>query len=211
MNKNQYVFRSSNGLTVVCLRGANPPAITGGSGGWEVVPRPRRVALTIWRGRDPYTMDVPVLLDGWLAERSVEQDIARLNQMFMGTDLKSPPTIQIEGAVPVKGIKWVGTIEWGTNVIWEETPRGAGFRYRQDAVLHLVQYNPEKRVAIRKDAQRGPVTYTVKSGDTLRSIAKHFLNDSDRWRDIARAQTPPLRVLGTAQLKRGKVLRIPGA
>jgi hypothetical protein len=104
---NTYTFISSEGGRVTMMRGDGIPKMTGGGGGWSIEARPRRVGLTIWKGRDPYTMDVPVLFDGWMDDNSQENEISVLNQMQMGGDLKEPPTVTIEGAVPVKGIRWV--------------------------------------------------------------------------------------------------------
>lgn len=200
-------FRASNGTAVSALRGETAPKITAGGGGWEIEPRPRRVGLTIWKGRDPYRMDVPILFDGFMDDRSVEADIAVLNQMQMGSDLTQPPTVLLEGGVPVKGIRWViESIDWGDNVYWEHGGSNP-FRTRQDAIVKLIQYNPEDRVTIRRDAATKPNRYTVKSGDTLRSIAKDLYDDVNKWRTIATANK--LRVPGTAKLTANKVLRIP--
>jgi len=204
---NLYTFKASNGTTVSARRGELPPKMTGGGGGWEVEPRPRRVGLTLWKGREPYRMDVPILFDGHALGKSVEQSIAKLNQMHIGSDLKQPPTVMIEGGVPVKGIRWViENIEWGDHVYWVKGGQGP-FRTRQDAVVKLLQYNPEVRVSVRRDSTTRPNRYVTKAGDTLRSIAKSLYDDAMKWQSIATANN--LRIPGTQKLTAGKTLRIP--
>lgn len=207
MNSNSYKFVSSKGTSVICLRGSNAPKQTGGGGGWEVEARPRRVGLTLWKGREPYRMDVPVLFDGWAADRSIEVAISTLNQMQMGKDLQEPASVTIEGLVPVKGIKWViESIEWGDEVIW-----GDPGRLRQDAVVRLLQYNPEVMFQITKTSTPKPKTVKTKAGDTLRKVAARpdVYRDESKWQIIAKAQKPPLRKMGSEKLAAGIELRIP--
>jgi nucleoid-associated protein YgaU len=189
-------------------RGNGAPKMTAGGGGWTTVSRPRRIGMTVWNGRDPYEMDVPVLFSKFMDDISVEGDIAKLNQMQMGSALNQPPTVMIDGQVPVKGIKWVITsIDWGDDVYWD-----AAGRQRQDAVVHLMQYVKEERVdVIGKDPTPTPARWTVRKGDTLRSVAARVYGDSSQWKAIAAAQVPPLRTTGDKPLTPGHptTLRIP--
>lgn len=181
---NYIIFTASNGLKVSVLRGTDPPKMTGGGGGWSVEDRPRRVGLTVWKGRSPYMMDIPVLFDGWADGKSQENAISILNQMQMGADFREPPTVQVEGAVPVKSATWTMSIDWGDNVIWEDD-----HRLRQDAVVHLVQYNPEDRLKVRNKGHLKAVSapYTVKAGDTFKSISQHSYGTPKKWREIMAA------------------------
>jgi hypothetical protein len=200
-----YTFRSSAGTVVKTLRGTDAPTITGGEGGWNLIARPRRVSLTQWGGRDPYQMDVPIMFDGWRTQRSVEQDIRRLQAMSVGSDFSPPPTIKIDGALPIGGATWVITgIDWGTEVYWSQTPRGQYFRLRQDAVVHLTQYIEEQRlkVAITNSL---PNQYIVPKGTTtsFKQIASAMYGSPARWKDIA-AANPSIRdqnkVSGTVRI-----------
>lgn len=209
MSKYDYTFKSSNGLSVTMKRGNTAPKMIGGGGGWDVIERPRRVSMTLWKGRDPYRMTVPVLFDGHAADESVETDISKLNQMQMGGDLKEPPTVMIDGAVPVKGIRWViDNIEWGEEVFWEQEGSSKPYRTRQDAIVTLIQYNPEDRVKTANTNAK-PTRYKTKTGQTLRQVAIAVYKDPDKWSQIAKAQTPPLRIMGSTPLKAGTDLRIP--
>lgn len=204
-----YTFRSSKGTSVTVLRGDGPPRQVGGGGGWEIESRPRRVGLTIWRGREPYQMDVPILIDGWRDRRSIEDDIATLNQMQMGKDLEEPPTVKISGGVPIKGnVDWVISIDWGEeDVIWDS--RGDDeFRLRQDAVIHMIQHNPvDPLKIISKGNLRAPRRYTIKKGDSLRSISQKFYGTPNRWKEIQGANNirDPKRVLRMV----GEEIKIP--
>lgn len=208
MNKNFYNFRSSSGLSVAMLRGSDPPKITGGTGGWEIQSRPRRVGITVWQGRDPYSLDIPILFDAYRSGASLEADIARLNQMAIGSDLHQPPTVKIDGALPIKGnVSWIiSSIEWGTNVFWDQQG-DQPYRTRQDAVVKVIQYNPVDRLVVQNAGH--PNQYVTKRGETLRKVAQKMYGKSDRWQQIANAQTPRLRVAGTTVLKAGTKLRIP--
>ncbi len=179
-----YTFSASNGLTVTCFRGDGPPKMTGGGGGWEIEDRPRRIGLTLWKGRQPYQMEVPVLVDN-LGE-SIEADVAALNQMQMGYDLVDPPSVRIAGAVPIKNIRWViDGIDWGDDVIWEQ--RGSTpARIRQDAVVKLIQFEPEVMVTVRNTPPI-PNVYITKEGDTLKTAAQAMYGNATKWKAIAGA------------------------
>lgn len=168
----QYRFESSDRDAVICFRGDGPPTMTGGGGGWEIEARPRRVGATLWKGREPYQMDVPILFDGFQGEDSQESKIALLNQMQMGKDLDPPPIVTIEGAVPVKGASWVISIAWGDNVVWRPGTKGQHYRIRQDAIVSCTQYQQDRRVNLRKPPMQRK--HRVKKGDTLKSIAKKY-------------------------------------
>src|SRR5262252_6436265 len=114
-----YIFKASDGTQVKVLRGDGAPKMVGGIGGWNIVARPRRVGLTQWGGREPYQMDVPILFDRWHDQNSVEREIRQLNKMALGYDYAPPPTVTMQGALPVVGATWVITsIDWGDNVYW---------------------------------------------------------------------------------------------
>jgi LysM repeat protein len=202
----QYLLRSSTGASVLVYRGDGSPKMVGGGGGWDTVSRPRRVALTLWNGRDPYAMDIPILFDGWADDTSVEAAIARLNQMQMSPGPNvSPPTVQIDGAVPVKGATWVITsIDWGDNVIWTQDGN-SGYRLRQDAVVHLLQFVAEEKLHIARAKIAPGQFYTTKSGDTLKSVAKKKYGDASKWKVIANANN----IRDPKKVHAGMHLRIP--
>lgn len=200
---NFYLIRSTSGVSVLVGRGEEAPIITGGGSRFNTITRPRRRSIVQWDGDDPYTMDVSIMLDGWGGRpgftrslHSVEADVARINQMHQSQgDLVPPVQVFVDGALPVKGARWVIVgIDWGTRTIWEADNRGAGHRVRQDAVLHLLQYVAETDLKINK---MPPMTtrYQVKAGETLAMIAaKHgitlqTLKDANGIRDAKSVKT----------------------
>lgn len=201
-----YTFRSTDGHSVKVCRGDGAPKATDGMGGWSLVVRPRRTALTQWDGRNPYAMDVPILFDGYGEKQSQEVAISTLFQMSVGSDFEPPPRVKVEGAVPIKGATWViNGIDWGDDVIWSQ-PGLTPFRLRQDAVVHLLQYKPESRVKILT-TKALPNHYTVyKKGETMRSIARSWYGDGSLWTRI-KAANPKVR--DPNNLKVGLQLRMP--
>ncbi len=53
-------------IFAAALLGPEGARITAGYGEWEVVPRPRDVGITEWKGRRNYEMTIDLLFDGWL-------------------------------------------------------------------------------------------------------------------------------------------------
>lgn len=190
-----YTFTSSNGLTVTMLRDENPPQNKGGVGGWEVVDRRRRMALTTWKGRDPRGMSLPVLFDGWYLDRppkSVDIDVSILEMMAIGDNFVEPPTVKIDGLLPAYGVTWIiNDLDWGTNVVYIRDASNQFIRVRQDCVVTLLQFVDEDVVKVLNKNPL-PTTYTTKPGDTLRSIAKETLGSASKWRKI-RDANPGLR------------------
>lgn len=206
-DKYWYTFRASNGLLVRCLRGDGAPKATDGVGGWTVVQRPRRTALTQWDGRNPYAMDVPIVFDGINAGVSVEADIAKLFQMGVGSDFDPPPQVTIDGGVPIKGATWViNGIDWGDDVVWQQDGTSKPYRARQDATVHLLQYKPEARVKILTTKSLPNIYIVHSKGETMRSIAKTMYGDGGQWTKIKNAN-PSVR--DPNHLKVGTKLRIP--
>ena len=181
--RNYYLIRAANGASVMCRRATDAPKLVSGGARYNVVNRARRKSTVQWDGDDPYRMDVPVLLDGWIQHVSVERDIAKLNNMRQSPgDLVPPVQVSIDGALPVKGARWVlEGIDWGDVVIWgSDTPntmlsdfKGNGYRLRQDAVLHLLQVVTPSVLAITA-ASNSWVPIVMKAEQTMAGIAKEF-------------------------------------
>jgi LysM domain len=199
---------------VRCLPGDGPPQTTDGHAVIEAVARPHLRGLTRERGWNPIAMDIPILLDGYRAGRSVESAIAELERMSGLTG--QPHTIMIDGTgslVPHSGLTWYITgIEHG-----EELLSASGERLRVAAVVSVVQVvqaETEKSIAKRTKAkQKHASSYRVKKGDTLRSISRKVYGTPDRWDDIRRANSiSDPRIVGTAGKRKGCIgttLRMP--
>jgi hypothetical protein len=172
-----------------------------GSGGWQVIDRPRLVAITQWYDRSPFSLDLPLAIDSEVifgeADQSIES-FANILESWMdrvpGTN--QPPVLNISG--PTVGLQrqWVlYTFEYH-EAIRDAT---AGFRTQQKVQLTLYEYNAPL-VAVTNNPTPATVAtqalaaqtvsqsyalYTVKTGDTLSSIAAARLGNFASWTILA--------------------------
>ena len=198
-----YVIRASNGFVVQVRRGTDAPVIKAGGARYTTVQRPRRMSMIQWDGDDPWQMDVPVMFDGWIDGFNVERDIQMVNDLAKAPGAwVAPATIQIDGGLPAKGGTWIITgIDYGTEVIWDTDRYNYPFRYRQDAVLHLLQYIPETVLQmLRKPGTTTP--YYVKHGDTLAEIAQ-------KWYVTPQSIMKKNKIRDQKSIKFGQLLLIP--
>lgn len=193
------------GETIIVYRGEGAATIASGGGRWDVVQRPKRKSVTLWRGTDPFVMDVPILFDGWETQTPVEPTIARVSQIrFSQADLREPSHLRINGALPVKGTTWVLTdITWGSKVIWDA--EGTRYsRYRQDATLHLLQY-------VSEEAFKGLKEFKIRDRIVVNSsgqgIEHHSGGDPKTKKDIQKKNH--IRDPKIVKTKPGKKIVIP--
>lgn len=219
-NASHKVTFSCEGISpVTVLLDETAASVTGGYGGWTVVSRQRRVGLTQWQGKDPIRMAIPILFDGFANSAGVEIDISRLSRMALPpSGGGEPPHIKVKGAaVPSPGpTDWViENIAWGTaKVIYGMTAGGVSARMRQDAVINIMEYRHEDRVAFATLPSAGllgaskvgwPKTYILKRGESLQSVAVKFYHDATKWKQIADANN----LIDPRSAKIGATLRIP--
>lgn len=192
-------------LRVTGLRGHTAPVPTGGFGGWNQTPRPRRKALTQWSGGEPYQIQFSMLFDGNIGDVSVEAQCLALERMARPpAEHQEPPLVRITGAVPRPNIVYViNDLQWDTDPIWHIS----GFRVRQEVTVVCMEYVADDRLTATPAAERARrkaaaaaasaakkgggaatkgKTYIVKQGDTLMSIAAHELGKASRWTEIAK-------------------------
>jgi nucleoid-associated protein YgaU len=191
--------------------GPTNPVISDGYGGWEVVQRPHRVALTNWTGRNPFAMSLDLFINEFRSHDSIEARIAKLERMALprqDADVHKPPAVRIDGdAIPHTNLPWViQKLAWGTT----ERHPVRGYRTRQQVTVDLLQHIEgslvnERGVQPGHGVQPKYRTYTVKQGDTLFKIAAKLLGNYRRWSEIAKLNNlsdprhPPV----------GRKLRIP--
>jgi nucleoid-associated protein YgaU len=212
---------------VTVLLDETPIQVSSGYGGWTVTSRLRRTGLTMWTGKDPLRMSVPILFDGYLTDTSQEIPISRLSRMGLpptkGISGGDPTIVQISGnAVPPAGPKnWViENIAWGTNVVWDTDQNGALSRMRQDAVVNLLQYVADDLVAFSRipvgqasgnPSKPGTKGYQksvrLKKGETLRQLANRVYK-SPKPNDY-RLITAANGIRDPRSVKPGTLLRIP--
>lgn len=109
---------------------------------WEIVARPKRKGLTDWTGQDPYRLGVPILIDGFVEDRSVEPEIEYLRRLervpYDTVDGDRHPAVcRVAGPLPLVGLQWViEQVEWG-----DEIRRASdGVRVRQAAIVHFLEF-----------------------------------------------------------------------
>ena len=174
---------------------------TGGTGGWQIVDRPKRPAATQWYDRSPWELDMTLMIDSETiyghAGQSIESE-CQIMETWMdavpGTLL--PPVLTISGPVPGHQRQWcVYTLDF------EEALRNptAGYRYQQSITIALYEYLPPtsgiasgaspaqaaQQALLAQSSSTSYVLYTVKAGDTLSSIAARQLNNYAAWTTIA--------------------------
>lgn len=200
-------------LSVIGLLGETPARITDGVGGWEVVERPRRAALTHYKGRSPFQMQINLMFDGWLNEESQELKLKKLTWMGLPPKKgKDPDPVRLYGALPFpSGGDWIiNDLDYGNNVIWAAVEQDKPpVRLRQDVTVTLLEHISADRVELLRSniglKPAHPAVYTVKKGDTLKSLAAKFYGDYKLWHKIAKANN----IRDPSKVKVGQVLRIP--
>jgi nucleoid-associated protein YgaU len=220
-------FTAPGFTAVTCFMDETPINVSGGYGGWTVTSRLRRTGLTMWTGKDPIRLAVPILFDGYIDGQTQEYQISRLSRMALppekGLTGGEPTIVHISGnAIPNPGpANWViENIQWGTNVVYDFDNNGNLVRMRQDAVVNLIQYVADDRLAFSKLPQGkrhlSPATagskgyqkhYTVQRGDTLAKIANKVYKQPkpNDWKLIAKAN----KIRDPRSIKVGQVLKIP--
>lgn len=173
-----------------------------GSGGWQIVDRPRQVAALQWYDRSPRSLEAKLIISSktiyGTEDASIEPQCAQFETWLdkvPGTQL--PPILAITGPVP--GIQYVWVVfdfTFGTAI----RDRQAGFRVQQNLDVTLYEYNAPLQgfgvlgnpspviawiqTAIGDGSESSYLLYTVKSGDTLATIAANFYGDQAKWIEI---------------------------
>jgi len=223
-DKYKVTFHAEGIAAVSAFLDETPVQLTGGYGGWTVTSRQRRTGLTMWMGKDPIRMAVPVIFDGFADNNGQEVQISRLSRMGLPpTTGGEPPVVTLSGhGLPNPGVKnWViENLQWGTNVIWDNQQDGSLVRMRQDCVVNLLQYIAEDRAAFsslpsakgsgtkKKPGTKGfQKPQKVKQGDSLSKIANRVYKNPKPgdWKLIAKANN----IKDPRSIKVGQTLKIP--
>lgn len=183
----------------VLMRHGDGPSIPSSDAGWQFTKRPRKVSMTEWVGPDPYTLVVPIVMDNYATNGSVEAAWETLRGIMRNpVGPRGQPAVVTVSCpiVPLTWLQWVIESLVPT-VEYRRSPDGA--RSYIEATMTLYQWEPTDiavTVAGSSPAQTvaasvaagGTVasskTYVVKQGDTLSKIAQSQLGDSNKWQAI---------------------------
>ena len=192
-----------------------------GSGGWQIVDRPRLVGATQWFDRAPMQLQLPLVIDSRTLfgndTTSIEPYCLTVDQWqskVPGT--QQPPVFAISGPVPGIQHQWVMQ-----KVAFNEAIRDSqvGYRVQQKISMTLYEYNSplytvmgsptpaqlaNDWLAVAESAQ-SYVLYTVGAGDNLATIASALLNNYARWPEIAQLNS----IRDPNNISVGQVLKIP--
>lgn len=221
------------GPAISMFLGDGVPRVDAGGGGWETINRPKWIGFTDWIGLTPFTLTVPVLLDGFRDNTSIEGDIDALYRLLRPTPIPTtrPPILRLAGPVPYTDLTWVlNGIDHGDEVRRDDGPRTRAWitltflEYIPPDVSVTGRSSPAEAAAERaaassatndaqSSAESGTVavaapsgrTYTVRARDTLSSIAASQLGNYRRWPEIASMN----QVRDPRLLRVGQVLRLP--
>jgi hypothetical protein len=170
--------------TIVARLGADRPDVSSGYGGWEEVARPRRSTVTTWQGQPARRMTLAILLDKFVADASIEDDIRRLERMALPRTGGEPPTVRVEAKgshVPYNDLTWViDTLAWGDAIM-----NASGNRVRQAATLTLLEYVSDDVIAARtrrSPAQRRRAKARAASGANRKKNAREKRKPAGRNR-----------------------------
>lgn len=194
---------STGGITFCLLGDAPYTPAGGGQGGWQIVDTPRSVAKTQWYDRSPMQLTLTLLMESEVINGVAGASIEYACQILDGWQDKTPgtdqpPIFNITGPVPGIQHQWcIYTMSFDDAI----RDAQAGFRTQQHISLTLYEYNsplqstvnapsPAEFAAVNgpsisSDNAGGYYIYTVRSGDTLESIASALLNNYSDWQEIA--------------------------
>lgn len=184
---------TGKGISLRLRMGEGPAQMSGGVGGWEEVSRPGRKALTVHTSQPRITQTVPVLLDGWEAGESVDDEKARVIRLGQKDEQGNPPPVlRLSGPVHMTKLRWVlSDVSWGDRVI----RRRDGVLVRQDATLTFEEYVEPDRIRLRKGPRSGNrgggvgpgdfFPYRSREGDTLARIAARLLGSAHLYKLLA--------------------------
>lgn len=212
-------FRAVKRPDVGLVAELDGPVVTvDGTGTDQLTERPGRVSITSEGGTPPLALRIPLLLDRWREQRSVEREIKMLERMLgVGGDQPKRPQVTVEGpGIPHSyernsKLRWrLSEPEWATDDI----------RYVNDSARAYVQVSVLARAVVRPDTVPVPeerVTEgakgrfffrTTSETNTLREVSKYVGVSLKELKGLNEDRKPKLPNDPDKKLPRGSRLRI---
>ena len=197
-----------------------------GSGGVQIIERPRRVAATQWYDRAPFQMKLPFVMDATITSRTPMDDMDELQRWLeaastSGTIIQ-PPYITLTGPTPGINRRWMLSTLTEKSRLY--TPTGGQLQVMGDAVLY--EFNPPYPYASTSPTRhhrqistsKTTKTWTIRPGDTILKIAAspRGMGRASAANELAIRDANP-HILGHTKITTnlaslsGTVLRIPAA
>jgi hypothetical protein len=170
-------FISGGGHEAKGLKPNNPVLPKVGYGGHPIGARPKRKSLTVYQGRQPFTLEVPMTL--WRDGDSVEGDREALDNMATTEAellTQQPPVVRIKASYPLPIPPVLGTQEtarwWIEDLTWGEEfrrpPSEGGYLTYKEVTVTLLEWTEDYLLP----GSTRTYTYRVKKPpDTIFSIA----------------------------------------
>ncbi len=170
---------------ILGIAGDPPMVPVNGSGGWQVVDRPKQVAATQWYDRPPWQITITAYIDPSVTGVSTtpDNDVAQLMSWTDAPTVTSkviqPPTLTLKG--PIRAATKFTWVMY--NLEFDEGIRDfqSGALVSQKCIITLYEYNPPfpstdvkkspAGTAQKKSSAGATKKYVIKAGDTLASIA----------------------------------------
>lgn len=201
-------LHSDDPVIDVVARMAGKPSSTFPQPQYDQAARPGAFGLTRYRGHDPYTMTLPILLED--GGRNVEAAVRKLEQLAeRAPGVLEPPVVSVQGTgVPHSGLRWRVQLPADAD---QTHFNAAGARIAVWVTLTLMQQVTDTLLGETLRTGKGAKGLTrkrttVRAGETsLHDVARRVYGDPFRAGDIATENR--LRI--GARLRTGQSLRLP--
>lgn len=198
------------------VRTTGEPTVPVADSGWEIVERPNRVDLTVWRSGKPLEQDVPLSMDVLAdpaADVQGEWDV--LMALWRPGGGVRPVVLSVDGPIGRRDLPWVIT---DLDVDQDSVIRRGSALARVEAVVTLTQYvradlaayaDPDDAKTQATDER--PNFTLSRAGDTLRKIAKRDppdgLGKGEKWVQLRKLN--PAYKTANQPIPTGTRIRIP--
>lgn len=197
-----------------------------GSGGVQVIERPRRVAATQWYDRSPFQLTLNFVMDTTITSRTPMDDMAELQRWLEAAstsgNIIQPPYITVTGPTPGTDRRWMLSTLTEKSRLY--TPTGDQLQVIGTAVLY--EFNPPYPYATtsptkhhrQTSTHKTTKTWIIRPGDTILKIAAspRGMGKASTANELAiKAANPHIlkhtKITANLAPLAGTILRIPAA